>query len=418
MVPEQVYSAQAAQIVAAAKAFLSGIAAFDPGDVPPSDCVVVFEAASRVENAAGALRLVAGARAVECGAHKEQGHADPASWLARQSGTTGKDARQGLDLARKLVGHPETRDALFEGSVSVAQAKEIARAETELPGQERELLDVARRGDLGSVREAVREKNLASTPVDELHRRQLAARRFRHWRDSLGMVCFDGALPPETGIPFVTRIEREAARRHRDAKRGGKSARFHAHAADALVALATAEGAGKRGPNTDLVIVCDLYAWRRGHVHAGEPCQVIGGGPVPVEVAKELAADAFLKVVLHDGKDVQKIHHHGRRYTAELLTALDIGPAPAFIGRACVNCRRTWGLQRDHEDPVANNGPTSYGNVRDLCYHCHTEKTERDRARGFLGPRAKARGPSQSEGGPSRSTARIVQTRGSPAESG
>jgi hypothetical protein len=382
----------AEQIVAAAKAFLSCVADFDASGIAPSECVVVTEVASRVEKASGALRMLAGARAAAAGAHRETGALDASAWLARHGGTTGRDAKAALELARSLDTHPRTKQALLDGSVSVAQAKEITKADAEMPGSEEELLEVARQGDLTELRDHARERRLGSVPVDQLHARQVAARRFRHWRDGLGMVCFDGALPPETGIPFVTRIEREAARRHRDAKRNSDTERFEAYAADALYALTTAgPGEKKRSSTTDLVIVCDLYAWRRGHAHRGEPCHVIGGGPIPVELAKQLSQDAFLKVVLHDGVDIHRVHHQGRRYTAELRTALALGPVPAFDGRACSRCARKWSLQYDHKDPIAHTGTTSYSNVQSLCYSCHAEKTEEDRKAGLLTRRTTAR---------------------------
>ena len=75
----------------------------------------------------------------------------------------------------------------------------------------------------------------------------------------------------------------------------------------------------------DLVIVCDLEAWRRGHAHDGEPCHIIGGGPIPVSLAKELGQDAFLKAVLHTGTELHTIAHFGRRWPAKLRTALELG---------------------------------------------------------------------------------------------
>ena len=394
---------RAARVLEAAAAFLSAVSGFDPAQVAPVDCVAVSETAARVEKAAGALRLLAGSRAVRAGLHRHAGVADPAAWLARQGGTTGREARQGLELARTLETHPATKQALLEGAVSVAQAKAIAGAEEDLSGTEAALLGIARAGDLTRLRDEVRERRLSSIPSEDLHRRQLAARRFRHYRDGLGMVCFEGALPPETGIPLVTRIEREAARAHRDARRHGSRALFEASAADALVALCRGEekggGRGKRpSQRAELVIVCDLYAWRRGHAHQGEACHLMGGGPVPVGVAQALADDAFLKAVTHDGTSILEVAHFGRRYTAALRTALDLGPVPAFSGRACARCERTFGLERDHEVPIASNGRTSYANVQDLCFPCHAEKTEKDRRAGGLGKRAKARGPGTGQG--------------------
>ncbi len=379
----------------AAAALLAAAAAFEPQAYSGPQCARVAKLAARVEKAASAVRVLSAARAADTGAHKDDGIADPASWLARQAGTTGKEARQSLALAQNLSAHEKTKDALLTGLVSLEQAQEIVRAEEAAPGQEQELLELAENADLGDLREEARKRRLSSLRPEDLHQAQHAARSLRHWRDDLGMVRIEAALPPETGLPLVTRIEREALRLRAEAKRHGDPEGFCAYAADALFSLvsAAAPRSGRSPARTDLVVVCDLYAWRRGHVHEGEVCHIVGGGPIPVDLAKELAEDAFLKVVVHDGKTIQIVSHHGRRYTAELKTALDLGPVPEFSGRACVDCGRRFGLQYDHLDPIAHTGPTSMDNIVDRCWPCHADKTERDRKAGLLGKRAKARGP-------------------------
>jgi hypothetical protein len=137
-------SAGAEQIVAAAKAFLSCASEFDASGTAPSECVVVTEVAPRVEGASGALRMLAGARAAAAGAHRETGLPHASAWLARHGGTTGRDAKTALELARSLDTHPRTKQALLEGSASLAQAKEITKADAEMPGTEEELRTVGR----------------------------------------------------------------------------------------------------------------------------------------------------------------------------------------------------------------------------------------------------------------------------------
>ena len=84
------------------------------------------------------------------------------------------------------------------------------------------------------------------------------------------MIAFAGALPPETGVAFMTRLEREADRLKRAAKEaGGKIETWGAYAADAFAQMISGEGTGGRW-QTELTIVCDLRAWRRGHAHEGE----------------------------------------------------------------------------------------------------------------------------------------------------
>ncbi|MBO0730948.1 MAG: HNH endonuclease, partial [Acidimicrobiaceae bacterium] len=158
-----------------------------------------------------------------------------------------------------------------------------------------------------------------------------------------------------------------------------------AHAADAVAQMLAGSGRG-RSPRADMVVVVDLNAFRRGHAHPGEPCHIIGGGPIPVDIAREISRDAFLKMAFHDGVNIHTVTHFGRHIPAEVRTALELGSAPTFEGARCTDCGRRWGLEWDHVDPVANHGPTTYINLKPRCWPCHHDKTERDRQAGLLGP--------------------------------
>lgn len=262
------------------------------------------------------------------------------------------------------------------------------------PGSGAELVAAAARSGLSGLRDEARRRRLAAVDAEELAARQRRARRFRHWTDAEGMVCFAGALEPRPGVALVNRLEAEAARQRRRARREGGDEAFEAHAADALVALA-AGGATPARWRAEVVVVCDLRALRRGHAHPGEACHVVGGGPVPVPaVADELEGDAFVKAVTHDGVRIDTVAHLGRAIPAHLRTALELGTPPSFDGAACAEagCGRRFGLEWDHVDPVANGGPTSYANLQARCRPCHGAKTERDRAAGLVGNRRPAGG--------------------------
>ncbi|HEX6393999.1 MAG TPA: HNH endonuclease signature motif containing protein [Acidimicrobiales bacterium] len=142
-------------------------------------------------------------------------------------------------------------------------------------------------------------------------------------------------------------------------------------------------------------ILCDIRAWRRGHTHEGEPCHIVDGGPITPELAKELAKDAFINAVLHDGVDIIKLARFGRHIPAHLRAALDIGDPPDFDGKKCADCGKRHRLQLDHVDPVANNGPTSYKNLQPRCYTDHQAKTEQDRKAGLLKRSGRPRGDRQ-----------------------
>jgi 5-methylcytosine-specific restriction endonuclease McrA len=366
------------------------LAGFDPGVYSGDDCVRLVEGFAATEKACAGARMLAANRAVECRSHEKKGFADGANWLARQSGITPGEAKRTLKTAGKMG--ERTKDALLEGKLSLDQAEEITNTADEVPGSEGELVDLASETDLSQLREETRGRRLAAIKREELHERQRRARTFRSWRDELGMVCFKGALPPETGLPFVRRVELEAYRLRRTAKQDSDTEveGSDAYAADALVAMFQNAGDSKRSPNVELAIVCDIRAWRRGHPHEGEPCHIVDGAPIPVDLAKQLATDAFLKALLHDGVKVSHVKHFGRHIPAEIRTALDLGDPPDFTGAVCEDCGKRHHLEYDHVDPFSNGGPTSVDNLKPRCWTDHHAKTERDRRAGLLKPQRKS----------------------------
>ncbi|HET6875516.1 MAG TPA: DUF222 domain-containing protein [Acidimicrobiales bacterium] len=386
-------------VLDAAAVLLEELTSFEARELSGPDCARVVTELARVRNSCGAAIATAGRRAVDSGVAQSAGFKDGASWMASQSGSTPGQARQELEAVKHLDQMPETKAAFVAGEISPSQMVEIAQSEAETPGVERTLLGVAREGDLSKLREKAREERQARTPVEDLHETQQKARYFRHWKDRLGMVCGQFALPPEVGVPFINRIEAGTPRartKHRQTRPdGAPDHKWQAYAADALVEMFSESGRPKRTPRAEVIFVVSLDAYRRGHVHAdeGEVCHILGGGPIPVQVIREMERDAAVKLVLYDGVEIQKVKHLGRYRPAELETALLLGPAPAFPGRRCDHpgCGSRFGLQFDHIDPVANDGPTTYDNLQALCWHHHQEKTDRDRRAGLLGPHARRR---------------------------
>ena len=262
-------------VLEAAVALREALAGFEPGEFSAADCARLADDLAVTEKVCATVRLLALARAAQAGVHQQRGFKDGAAWLARQSGTTGSQARQALETAQRLADCPDTKEALLAGQISMAQAAEITKAESELQGAERELLPVARHSDLSQLRDRAREHRQAHTDPAELRRRQLELQEFRHWKDREGMVRFAGALPPETGLPLVRKVEAAALRKRRSARVAGEDRRrFEFYAAEALADLVAGAASGseqtKRPDNVELVLVCDIFAWRRGHTHPGE----------------------------------------------------------------------------------------------------------------------------------------------------
>ncbi len=374
-------------VLAAAEELRQALAGFDPKLLSGADCAVVAEALALTENACAAVRALAAARAIETGAHTQRGFSDGIVWLARHAGSTSRAARQAVETVKGADACPMAREALLAGELSLVEAAEIVHTDADVPGSAGELVAVATSSGLRALRDRARDVRLAAEHPEELHARQHRARAFRHWRDRQGMICFAGALAPDIGVAVMNRIEVETDRIRRQARREGSTERREAHAADALATLLSGARPG-RSVRADMVVVCDVNAFRRRHTHPGEACHIIGGGPVPVDVVRQISQDAFLKIAFHDGVDTFKVCHLGRHIPAELRTALELGKPPSFEGAACADCGRRHGLQWDHVDPVKHQGPTSYHNLQARCWADHHEKTERDRQAGLLGPRA------------------------------
>jgi len=343
-------------LVEKVRSIRAALVAFQPEVYSGEECAVLVEELATLEKVCVAARVRAAARAGEAGAHRERGFADVSDWLARASGSTMGAAKASLDTAAALEQQPEVKAAMEAGDLSLAQARELVKTEAACPGSAADLLDVARGQSLKSLKEQARDRRVRAIDPEELHRRQHEAQTWRHWRTSLGMVAFAGELPPEIGIPIVNRIDAETDRLWRQAKRDANGAasgnsnggldlgdgaggrpvlpRRAALAAQAFVRLVETGGKGKARA-ADLVIVCDLEAYRRGHALDGEACHIVGEGPIPVSVAQELGRDAFLKAVLHNGTELHTIAHFGRKTSAVLRTALTLGAPPHFDGIKC-----------------------------------------------------------------------------------
>jgi hypothetical protein len=366
-------------------ALRAALAEFEADRWTGAACAALAEDLALTQKACAAASTRAAARAIECG----RGDVE---WMARTSGTTPGQARESLQTTAGLGDCVATAGAVASGALSLAQAREIVRAEKAVPGSEDALLQVAKSRGMAGLREESRRVVLGSIDRDELHRRQHAARSVRHWVDGEGMVAGSFRLPPDVGVQFVNRLDRETDRMHRAARRAkrGEAREVReareAHAADALIAM-TKVGRSGTSVRADVVYVCDLRAAVRGHTHGDELCHVVGAGPVPVDVVRAAAVDAFVKVVLRDGRKLDTVIHHGRHIPAVLRTALDLGDPERLDGAVCVEdgCDRRHDLEWDHDDPVANGGPTSYENLNARCRPHHWEKTERDRKAGLLG---------------------------------
>jgi hypothetical protein len=366
-------------------------------------CALVAEEMARVEKASAALRAMAAARAADSGAHREAGFADPEEWVANMTGETRHKARADLATGSRLADCPTTKAAAVDGELSLGQAEDITKTEHEKPGSEAKLVETAKSSTRKQLSEECRKRRQEGVDPEKLAAKQRAMRSFRSFIDGDGMQAGLFKLEPIAGVALLARLQVEADRRHREAKRAGSIEPWEAHAADALVAILEA-GLGWSAPPTgtdvvpapkpraprraDVVVVIDLRTYRTG-LHEDSVCHVMGGGPVPPDIVREMEKDAFLKVVFHDGVNVHTVTHVGRYRKAELETALELGGPPEFDGVTCSGCGNKFRLEWDHVKPVCAGGVTSFENEDPKCWRCHSEKSRQEREAGLYDRRRK-----------------------------
>ena len=396
-------AAGAAEVAGAVAALRDVLGRFDPALLTGADAAEVAEQLVGCERTVTAVRLAAVLRAADCRAFPpvDGGRGDAADWLAGLGGWTRRRAIDELRLADRLDSMPRTARALADGEISTVQAAEIALTEADAPGSEDEMLALAKRADMASLRAEGRRRRQRAIGPDELARRQRKARHHRTWINDLGMECATYALMPGEAAGFHNRLAAETDRRVQAdkvaANQAAREGRLHErqtrdqHAADAFAAAMCNEenaGAAKgKAGRADVVITIDLRTLLGETDGCGE---LIGSGPVSVDEIRQLllSGNALLKVLLHDGVDVLKVKHHGRKLPAELRTALTVGTPPNFHGPVCAvdGCGRRHGLQLDHKTPVAAGGMTAIANLQWLCWTHHQAKTDHDRAAGYRPP--------------------------------
>jgi hypothetical protein len=109
-------------------------------------------------------------------------------------------------------------------------------------------------------------------------------------------------------------------------------------------------------------------------VGPGETCEILGSGPVPVSLARELIPDAILELVVTKGVDVTTVVSDSRYVRKALRIALE------QRDQVCVvpHCNVSYPLERDHwQVDYANHGPTELDNLARLCLWHHHQKTDK-----------------------------------------
>ncbi|MGH2693611.1 MAG: DUF222 domain-containing protein [Actinomycetota bacterium] len=349
----------------------------DPEVMESRSAIALVEDFAAIEHLAAAGKALAAKRVAESGAWRSNGHRTAAHWMALKTGTSVGSAVQVLETASRLSELPKTDNAVRAGKLSEAQAREIVSAAAASPSSEGELLKVAKREGMATLKESCARVKAAAAadecePYGRIHKR----RRLRNWTDHDGAFHLEAILTPDCGAKVLAALEPYRERIFQEARKQGRREPSEAYGADALVAMAQdrrngVASKGRNDPGALVHVFVDHKALVRGHTKGGEMCEISGVGPVPVATARALADDAYLRVLVTDGTDIRAVSNLGRTIPTRLKTAV------IARDRKC----RVWGceardhLQIDHIVQVTDHGPNSLANLWRLCPHHHYLKT-------------------------------------------
>ena len=383
---EQVFD----RITTAVKAFGLALDGLDPASMSGHDAAGALDGLIRLERRIAAVRLALALRAAEANGWRDGRARSAEEWLAAKAGISVGAARTMLQTSKRLESLPVVQEALAKGEVSETQANQIADAAAAAPDEQSKLVEAAKHESHRGLRDECARTKADADPDPKARRDRIhRERHLRWWTDPHdGAWRVDGRMAPDLGARVQRWLERATDKVFAAARAAGIQERREAYAADALVELAgagdaslpaasasaTVASSGARKPSCprrDLVVLIDLEALRRGRAVSGETCEIVGVGPVPVEVAAELDDDPFLKAVIKQGRDIRTVAHFGRKVPEELRTALFVRDR----GCAVPGCAHSDLLQVDHASiDFADDGPLAMWNTDRLCVSHHRQK--------------------------------------------
>ncbi len=344
--------------------------------VAGKDAAALVGIADEIRRAGDSLRTVAVGQVERTNSWKGEGAKSISEWLSIETDCPQYEAQSAVLLATQLQHLPVTQAALRNGTLSNAQAVEVARSAIVAPNAETQLLNLAQHATVRDLRDASSRVVAGATDEAERHRQVHKSRYFKSWTDLDGSFNVRGRMTVANGALVMAALKPIQDEIFKVARKSGVHERPEAYAADALMALCakattkqSSESGGKATrPNAVINIRIDIDALKRGHTEHGE---IAGVGPIPVATATEYLGEAFLKLLILDGTEIRTIAHMGRAIPAKLRTGIE------ERDRVCQvpTCDVTLGLEIDHIKPFAEGGPTTFENLVRLCKRHHLQKT-------------------------------------------
>jgi hypothetical protein len=262
--------------------------------------------------------------------------------------------------------------------LSAGQVDAIVPAAAADPAAGQRLIGLAETTNVTELRhECLRTKAAADPDLDATHARIHKHRYERTFTDGEGAWNLRARGTAEQGARFEEALAPIIDELFEQARADGRHELREAYAFDALMTLAERDAPAEPGrapkPRYLGVLRLDLEALVRGAVEGEETCEIVGIGPVPVRIARELLGESILKLVITKGVDVANVVHLGRGPTAAQRIAL-LWSKPKCANEACSSMF----VQLDHRAPWATTKHTQLDELDPLCPHHHKLKTNQN----------------------------------------
>ena len=357
------------ELLAAVRSLVAG---FEVDGLDAQEAAQVVERCAEAERLLAFVRVSAALTLEDKALWRREGFRSVAAWMASKTGTAVGPAIATMEMAALLSDLPVVAEAFRAGRLSEAQARDIAPVAAEVPGTAEQLVEAAGKLTLRSLQEECRRVEAAAAVDEDDRYRQVHRRRtIRSWVDRHNIGRLSATMTPDQLAWVMGAIDRQASVIAGGAIRGGWFESWDAHRVDALIELLLPEGGGPAPPATMVHVVVDYDALMRGPSAAGDQCEIPGVGPIPVTLARQMAEDCILKILLTKGLDVMAVAHAGYTIPAHLRTALDARD-PKCIVPGCDGRRR---LQKDHRNAFGRTQVTKLEDLAHLCPYHHYLKT-------------------------------------------
>jgi hypothetical protein len=351
----------------AVEALGRAVEGLDPALLHPTDATRLLEQFVVAEKLAAAGRVLVAQRAAESSAWRKAREKSPEAWLARQQGSTQRQAKDTLTTSERVQGLDGTRAALVSGELSAQQTSLVAAGAAANPNAEAKLLQSAKvDGFMGLATESKRVQAAAERNPKASRIRAHKERCLTHGTEPGGVTWLYAKGPTERMVDLFEAIDDERELCFARARKAGERDTFEAFGFDALMALARSrtddtEPGLHRARRRKMSIRVDFPAIADGALHDGEICEIPGIGPYPIDAALERlrGSNDLLHLVITRGKDVHGIVTNTRHVAEAIHSAID------WQHPTCVEdgCDIAWPLELDH-----TTSPTGYYDTQRTCF--------------------------------------------------